>query len=140
MANTPAFTNQAKQDFLNGVHQPGDVYKIALYNSTAAFDKTTTVYTGTNEVANGNGYATGGATLSGFVVSIDTDTAYIDWTVDPSWPAATFTARGAMIYNSSRSNKAIAILDFGADKTSSGGTFLVTLPAAAAATAMIRIA
>ena len=140
MAITSAFTNQAKQDFFNGVHQPADVYKIALYTSAATLDKTTTAYSATNEVANGNGYATGGATLSGFTVALDTDTAYIDWTSDPSWAAASFTARGALIYNSSRSNKAIAVFDFGADKTASGGAFTVTLPAPAAATALIRIA
>ena len=140
MAITQAFTNQLKQDLFNGVHQPADVYKIALYTSAATLDKTTTAYTATGEVASGGGYTTGGNTLSGFTVSIDTDTAYIDWTADPSWPAASFTARGAMIYNSSRSNKALAIFDFGSDKTSSGGTFAVTLPAAAAATALIRMA
>lgn len=140
MAITQAFTNQAKQDFLNGVHEPGDTYKMALYTSAAALDKNTTAYTATNEVANGNGYTTGGQTLSGFTVALDGDTAYIDFTSDPSWPAASFTARGAMIYNSTQSNKAIAIFDFGADKTASGGAFTVTLPAAAAATALIRIA
>jgi hypothetical protein len=140
MAITQAFTNQCKQDLFNGVHQPGDVYKIALYTSAATLDKATTAYTATNEVASGGGYTTGGNTLSGFTVSIDTDTAYIDWTADPSWPTASFTARGAMIYNSTRSNKALAIFDFGSDKTSSGGTFAITLPAAAAGTALIRMA
>jgi len=140
VAITQAFTNQAKQDFLNGVHQPGDTYKIALYTSAATLDKTITAYTATNEVANGNGYTTGGQALSGFTVALDSDTAYIDWTSDPSWAAASFTARGAMIYNATRSNKTVAIFDFGADKTATGGAFTCTLPAPAAATALIRIA
>jgi hypothetical protein len=139
MAITTAFCNSYKQELLQGVHLAADVYKIALYLNTASLDKATTVYAGTNEVANGNGYATGGINLVGFTTALDTDTAYIDWSTDPSWPAASFTARGALIYNSTRANKACAVFDFGADKTASGGAFTVTLPAPAAATALIRI-
>ena len=139
MAITSAFTNQAKQDFFNGVHQPSDAYTIALYTSSAILDKTTTAYTAVGEVANGNGYATGGKLLVGFTVSIDADTAYMDWSTDPVWTTATFTARGAMIYNATRANKTIAVYDFGSDKVSSGGSFTVALPAPAAATALIRI-
>lgn len=139
MAITQAFCNSFKQEVLQGVHVSTDVYKIALYTSVATLSKATTAYSATNEVS-GSGYTAGGATLSGFTTALDTDTAYIDWTTDPSWPAATITARGALIYNSSRSNKAVAVLDFGSDIVSTNGTFSVTLPAAAAATALIRIA
>lgn len=139
MAITQAVTQQFKQDILNGVHQPADVYKIALYTSAATLDKTTTAYTATNEVANGLGYTTLGATLSGFTVSLSGDTAVLDWTTDPSWATATFTARGAMIYNSTRSNKALAIWDFGADKTGGGGTFTLVFPTPDAANGLLRL-
>jgi hypothetical protein len=102
MAITQAFCNQAKLDFLAGVHLAADVYKIALYTSAATLDKTTTAYTATNEVANGNGYTTGGMTLPGYASALSGDTAYISFT-NAVWAAASFTARGAMIYNSSRS-------------------------------------
>ena len=137
MAITQSFTNQAKQDFLAGVHQPGDAYKIALFTSAATMDKTTTAYSTTNEVT-GTGYTAGGATLSGYAGGISGDTAYLSWS-DPTWASSTITARGALIYNSSRSNKAIAVLDFGADITSTAGTFTVDLPAAGAS-AIVRIA
>lgn len=138
MASTTAFTNQAKQDFLNGVHQPADTYKIALYTSTATNDKTSTAYTTTNEVT-GTGYTAGGVTLTGFTVSISSDTAYIDFTTDPSWTTASFTAASCMIYNSSRSNKAIAVIDFGGNFTATAGTFTITFPAPGTS-ALIRIA
>lgn len=141
MAITQAFCNSFKTELLAMTpHTAADVYKIALYTSLATLSKATTAYTATNEVANGNGYTTGGATLSGFTTALDTDTAYLDWSTDPTWAAATITARGALIYNSSRSNKALAVLDFGSDIVSTNGTFTVQLPAAAAATALIRIA
>src|SRR6185295_1759618 len=114
MAITAAVCNSFKQDVLNGVHQPGDTYKIALYTSAASLSKSTTAYSATNEVS-GTGYSAGGLALSGFTVGLDTDTAYIDWTTDPVWNPATLSARGALIYNASRSNKAVAVLDFGAD-------------------------
>jgi hypothetical protein len=138
MAITAAICNSYKQEILQGVHEAGDTYKIALFTSAATLSKATTAYAATNEVANGNGYTTGGATLAGFTVSIATDTAYLDWTTDPSWAAATFTARGALIYNSTQTDKAVAVLDFGADITATAGTFTVTFPAAGA-TALIRI-
>ncbi len=93
----------------------------------------------TAEVANGNGYATGGQALAGFAVTLDTNTAVLDFTTDPTWPSASFTARGALIYNSTKANKAVAVLDFGADITATNGTFTVTLPAATAAAGLIRI-
>ena len=140
MAITAAVCNSYKQEVLGGTHLAADTYKIALYTSAATLSKATTAYSATNEVANGNGYTTGGATLSGFTAALDTDTAYVDFTTDPTWPTATITARGALIYNSTRSNKAVCVLDFGADITSTNGTFTVALPAPAAATALVRIA
>jgi len=136
--STSAFTDQAKQDFLNGVHQPTDVYKIALYTSSATNDKTLTAYTATNEIS-GAGYAAGGIALTGFTVGISGDTAYITWTTNPSWPSATFTAASAVIYNSTRSNKALAVIDFGGSFSVTGGTFTVQLPAAGLS-AILRIA
>ena len=138
MAITQAFCNSYKQELLQGIHLAADTYKIALYTSSAALDKTTTVYASTNEVV-GTGYVAGGTALAGFTVSISGDTAYIDFTTDPSWATATITARGALIYNSSRSNKACIVLDFGSDFISTAGTFQVTFPAAGV-TALIRIA
>lgn len=140
MAITAAICNSFKQEILGGTHSSADTYKIALYPSTATLSKSTTAYSSTGECANGNGYTTGGATLTGFSVTLDTDTAILDFTTDPTWTTSTITARGALIYNSSKSDKAVAVLDFGADITSTSDTFTVTFPAAAAATGLIRIA
>ncbi len=140
MAITAAVCNSFKQEILQGIHLAADTYKIALYTSAATLSKATTAYTASGEVASGGGYTTGGATLVGFSATLDSDTAILDFTTDPTWPAATITARAALIYNSSKSNKAVAVLDFGADIVSTNGTFTVTLPAPAAATGLIRVA
>lgn len=139
MAITAAICNSYKQEIMQGVHEAADTYKIALYTSAATLSASTTVYSSTNEVANGNGYTTGGATLTGFTVTIDTNTAVLDFTTDPTWPASTITARGALIYNSSQTNKAVCVLDFGADITSTADTFTVQFPAATAAAGLVRI-
>jgi hypothetical protein len=138
MAIIQAFTKRAKQDFLRGVHQPGDIYAMALYTSAAELNADTEVYTTSGEVV-GAGYSSGGQVLVGFTVGIDGSTAFVDFDGDPTWPGADFTARGALIYNASKGNVALAVYDFGTEKTSSGGNFTVTLPAPAAGTAMIRI-
>lgn len=140
MAITTSICNSFKKECLEGVHEAADTYKMALYTSAATLNKSTTAYSATNEVANGGGYTTGGVTLAGYTTALDTDTAYIDWSTDPSWAAATITARGCLIYNSSQSNKAMATYDFGADITSTNGTFTVQIPAPAAATAVVKIA
>lgn len=140
MAITAAFCNSYKQELFSGVHTSAHTYKIALYPSTATLSKATTTYNSTGECANGSGYTTGGATLTGFTTSLDTDTAILDFTTDPTWTTATITARGALIYNSSVSNKAVAVIDFGSDITSTADTFTVTFPAAYAATGLLRIA
>jgi hypothetical protein len=137
MTITAAFPNQLKADALAAACPPADVYKMALYTSTATLDKSTTAYSTTNEVV-GTGYTAGGVTLSGYTPGAASDTAWIDF-ADPSWANANITARGALIYNSSKSNKAVAVLDFGSDVTSTASTFTVQLPAPAAATAVVRL-
>lgn len=140
MAITQALCNSFKQELLAMTpHTPADVYKIALYTSAATLSKSTTAYAAANEVGESGTYVAGGQALSGFSVTLDGDVAILDWTVNPKWTAATITARGALIYNSSRANKAVAVLDFGGDITSTSSTFDVTLPAPAAATGLIRI-
>ena len=139
MAITQAIVTSFKTEVLQGVHLAADTYKIALYTSTATLDATTTVYSATNEVV-GTGYTAGGATLSGYSVTLSGTTAVLDWTTDPSWASATITARGALIYNSTKSNKAVYVLDFGADKTSTSGTFTVVLPTNDSTNGLIRIA
>lgn len=140
MAITAAVCNSFKQELLAMTpHTAADVYKIALFTSAAALSKATTAYAATNEVV-GAGYTAGGQTLVGFTATLDTDTAILDWTTDPVWAAASITARGALIYNSSRSNKAVAVLDFGADIVSTNGAFTVTLPLPAAASGLVRVA
>lgn len=137
MAITTAICNSYKQEILKGVHASTDTYKIALYTSSATLGASTTAYSATNEVS-GAGYDAGGKTLTGFVSGLSTGTAYITFD-DPSWTSSTITARGCLIYNSSKSNKAVACFDFASDVISVSGTFTIDLPAAGAS-ALIRIA
>lgn len=140
MPITQAMCSSFKQQILLAEHDMDtDVFKIALYTSAANLDATTTVYTTSGEVATGGGYTAGGNTLTGATVSLTGTTAFVDFS-DTSWSAATITARGALIYNSSKSNKAVAVLDFGSDKISSGGTFTIQFPANDSASAIVRIA
>ena len=138
MAISQALCTSFKADVLIGTHTATDVYKIALFSSAATLDATTTAYTITNEIS-GTGYTAGGATLTGFQVATSGTTAFLDWTTDPSWANATITARAALIYNSSKSNKAVAVLDFASDKTSTAGTFTVQLPTPDATNGLIRL-
>lgn len=119
-------------------HTAADVYKIALFTSAASLNKATTVYSATDE-SSGTGYTPGGQTLAGLTVALDGDVAVLDWTTDPAWPNSSITARGALIYNSTRGNKAVAVLDFGADRTSVNGPFTVQLPAANQTTGLVRL-
>lgn len=137
MAITAAVCDSYKAELLAGIHLAADTYKIALYTSSATLNRDTTAYSATNEVGESGDYAAGGQALTGFSVTEDTNVVILDFD-DPEWTGATITARGALIYNSSRSNKAVAVLDFGADVVSTAGTFHVTFPAAAAATGLIR--
>jgi hypothetical protein len=139
MAISQAFCTSAKAEFLGGVHDlDTDTIKIALYTSSATLGASTTAYSSTNEVT-GTGYTAGGLTLTSPSITTDGTTAIVDF-ADATWSDSTITARGALIYNASKSNRALAVLDFGSDKTSSAGNFTVVMPVAAAATAIIRIA
>ncbi len=140
MAITAAVCNSFKAD-LSALtpHAPTDIFKIALYLSTASLDATTTAYSSTNEVT-GAGYTAGGQALSGFSPGSSGGVAWIDWTTDPAWTGATLSGvRGALIYNSSKSNKAVAVIDFGSNYSDTGGTFTVQLPLPGPTTAIIRI-
>ena len=138
MPVTAAFVNQAKLDMMQGVHAAADVYKCALYTQAAAtLDKTSTTYSTTGELPTANGYTQGGQTLAGYAAALSGDTAYIDWN-DPAWTNASITADCAVIYNSSKSNKIVAVLTF-ASATSTNGTWTLQLPAPGA-TAIIRVA
>jgi hypothetical protein len=139
MAFTQALCSSFKQQILLGEHDlDTDVIKLALYTSAANLGAGTTVYSTSNEVV-GAGYTAGGNTLTGATVSLSGTTAYVDFS-DTTWTTATITARGGLIYNSSKSNKAIAVLDFGADKTTSAGNFTVQFPTNDASSAIVRIA
>jgi hypothetical protein len=138
MAITTAICNSYKKEVLEGVHESTDTYKVALYTDSATLGASTTAYSSTNEVANGNGYTTGGLTLSGFATGLDGSTAYLTF-ADPQWTTATITARGCLIYNSSQSNKAVAAFDFGQNVSSTNGTFTIDFPAAGPSS-LIRIA
>ena len=111
-------------------------FKIALYTSSATMDADTAVYSTDNE-ASGTGYTAGGVAVTPTTASSGT-TAYVDF-ADVSWASSSITARGALIYKTGGTTPAIAVLDFGADKTSSNSTFAITFPAAAASSALIRI-
>lgn len=140
MAITGGVCTSYKQDLFNGVHQPGDSYYICLVTSASTISPSTTTYTGiSGEVANGNGYTTGGKALTGRNVSVDTGTVCLDFT-DPVWATATITARGALIYNNTAAGKnAICVLDFGQDVSSTNDNFTVDLPAAGAGTSLLRL-
>lgn len=139
MPITQGMASSFKQQILLAEHDMDtDVFKIALYTSAATIDASTTVYTTSNEVT-GTGYTAGGNTLTGATVTLTGTTAFVDFS-DTSWSTATITARGALIYNSSKSDKAVAVLDFGSDKTSTGGTFTIQFPVNDATNAIIRIA
>lgn len=129
-----------KAEVLQGTHDlDTDVIKLALYTSAATLDASTTVYSSTNEVSASGSYTAGGGTLTGAAITTSGTTAIVDFS-DITFTSATITARGALIYNSSKSDKAIAVLDFGSDKTSTAGNFTVQFPAATASDAIIRIA
>ena len=142
MAISQAMCTSFKVELLTATHNftasTGDVFKIALYTSSASLDATTTAYTTSNEVV-GTGYTAGGNTLTNVTPTSSGTTALTDF-ADTTWSTATITARGAMIYNSSKSNKAVCILDFGSDKTSTAGNFTIVFPVADASNAIIRIA
>ena len=137
MAITQAMCTSFKEDLFQGEQDlDTDTIKIALYTSSATLDSTTTGYTTTEEIT-GTGYTAGGVTLTGATIGTSGTTAYVDFD-DPEWTSASFTTAGALIYNSTQSNQAIAVLSFGGDFTVTSGTFRIVFPAAGA-TAIIRI-
>ena len=137
MAITQARCTSFKSEALQEGHQLAtDTIKIALFTSSATLNATTTAYSTSNEIS-GTGYTAGGVTLTSATVAVSGTTAYFD-AADPSWSSATFTANGALIYNDTNSDKAIAVLAFGGDFTVAGGTFKIVLPAAGGS-AIIRI-
>ena len=156
MAITQAMTTSFKQEILQGIHNftsgsgggtttttgTGNVFKIALYTSSATLSAATTTYSTSNEVS-GTNYTAGGNTLTNVTPTTSSTTALTDF-ADTTWSSSTITARGALIYNSSTTagtaDRAVVVLDFGADKTSTSGDFVIQFPAASASEAIIRIA
>ena len=156
MAITTAMCTSFKSELLQGIHNfhngsgggtttttgTGNTFKIALYTSSATLSASTTAYATTNDVS-GTGYTAGGNTLTNVDPTTSGTTALTDF-ADTTWSSASITARGALIYNSSTTagsaNRAVCALDFGADKTSTSGDFVIQFPAADASNAIIRIA
>ena len=142
MAITTAMCTSFKKEVLEALHDfnttSGSTFKIALYTSSADLGAATTVYSSTNEVT-GTGYTAGGNTLTNIDPVTSGTTGFADF-ADTTWTDATITAAGALIYNSSQSNKAVAVLSFGGDKTSTNGDFVIQFPVADASNAIIRIA
>ena len=142
MAITQAMCTSFKKELLEAKHNflasGGNTFKLALYTSSATMTAATTAFTTTNQ-ASGTNYTSGGAALTNINPTSSGTTAFTDF-ADLTFGTATVTARGCMIYNSTDSNKSVATIDFGGDKTSTAGDFTVVMPAAAASTALIRIA
>lgn len=149
MAITQAMATSFKVQILNGIHAFGtsvvraattpDTFKIALYTSSATLSAATTIYTTSNEVATAGNYVAGGNTLVNVAPTSSGTTAFLDFN-DTTWSNATITANGALIYNSTQGDKAVAVLAFGGDKTSTAGDFTIIFPTADASNAIIRIA
>ena len=138
MAIQQGMCSSFKQESWLAIHDlDTDTLKLALYTAAADLSQATTAYTATGEVV-GTGYTATGNTLTNVQVLLSGTTAYVTFD-NPTWANASFTCRGGLIYNASEANRAIAVLDFGADKTASG-TFTVQLPAATAASALLRFA
>jgi hypothetical protein len=151
MAISQAMTTSFKVEILDGIHAFGssvirataapDVFMLALYTSSATLGAATTAYTTSDEVSSsGTNYPAGGLTLTVSQVPTSTGTtAWLDFD-DLTFPSATLTARGALIYNLTQSNAAVAVLDFGSDKTSTAGNFTIQFPTANSTSAILRIA
>ena len=133
-----------KKELLTGTHNftasSGNTFKLALYTNSATFTAATTAYTTSNEVSNSGSYSAGGGALTNVTPTSSGTTALTDF-ADLEFTSATITARGALIYNDSAAgDPTVAVLDFGADKTSTTGTFTIQFPTADATNAIIRIA
>lgn len=135
-------TNSFKQEMLQaGQNLLTDTLRMALYTAFSDIGPLTTVYTTDNEVT-GTGYTAGGVIVTGVTLSTESTgpnagTVYVNF-ANVAWPGANFVARGALIYNVTRSNKSVAVLDFGSDKTFSSASNTVTMPVNSATTALIR--
>ena len=142
MAITQAMCTSFKVELLTATHNftnsSGHTFKLALFTNAATLGAGTTAYSTANE-ASGTGYSAGGNTLTNVTPTSGGTTALTDF-VDTSFTSSTITARGALIYNSSQSDKAVVVLDFGSDKSSTSGTFSVIFPTPDASNAIIRIA
>ena len=142
MAITQAMCTSVKVELLTATHNftnsSGHTFKLALFTNAATLGAGTTAYSTSNE-ASGTGYSAGGNTLTNVTPTSGGTTAFTDF-VDTSFTSSTITARGALIYNSSQSDKAVVVLDFGSDKSSTSGTFSVIFPTPDASNAIIRIA
>ena len=150
MAISQTLATSFKVEILDGIHNFGvgvirastaaDTFKIALYSTLATLDAATTVYTTLNEVT-GTGYVAGGNTLVISQAPTSTSTETVAWLnfANSSWTTASFSADGALIYNSTQGNKAVAVLNFGSTKTTTAQTFTVTFPASTSDAAIIRI-
>tara|TARA_R100001443_G_scaffold20697_1_gene32912 strand:- start:907 stop:1344 length:438 start_codon:yes stop_codon:yes gene_type:complete len=145
MAISSAICNSFKQEILVGTHNftasSGNSFKLALYTSSASMGASTTAYSTSNEISNtsGSAYTAGGKALTSVTPVLDGSTAVCDF-ADISFTSASFTANGCLIYNDTQSDKAVCVVAFGGDKTVSSGTFTIQFPAAAASTAIVRIA
>ena len=145
MAITSAICTSFKQELLVGTHNftatTGNTFKIALFTSSATLGASTTAYSTSNEITNSSGtaYTAGGATLTSVTPTTSGTTAFCDF-ADVSYTSASFTANGALIYNSSQSDKAVCAIAFGSDKTGTSGTFTIQFPTADATNAIIRLA
>lgn len=138
MAITQTWTTSFKQQVLLGEHDlDTDVLKIALYTAAADLGPNTTVYTTVGETS-GTGYTAGGQVLTNVTVSAGEGIAYVDFD-NPAWAGASFTARGALIYNSSKSNKAMFVLNFGTNQTAVNENFVIDLPANNPTFAVIKL-
>ena len=145
MAITSAICTSFKVELLKGTHDftatTGNTFKIALYDSDATLGASTTAFSTSEEITNtsGTAYTSGGATLTSVTPVASSTTAVCDF-ADVSYTSASFTANGALIYNSSDSNAAVCAIAFGSDKTATNGTFTIQFPTADATNAIIRLA
>lgn len=129
-------TDSFRLESWQAIHNlPVDTLRFALYTGSADLGPQTTVYTTSNEVV-GAGYTEGGVVLTGVTLSLASNVAFLTFN-NPSWAGATFVCRGALVYNASKANRSVAVLDFGADRRASG-VFTVPLPVAGPTTALIR--
>jgi hypothetical protein len=136
---TQAFCLQYKRELWRGIHAADDDYRLALYTAEANLDKNTKAYDPAGEVPEGGGYVAGGQSLAGFETTLDGDTSVLSFTT-PVWPASSITARGALVYNASKGNRALAVFDFGKDYTSTNGDFRPNVPGASTNSGLLRIA